>query len=282
MNILTFSAIVKALTPISHIGENIGSLCVLRTEKVRQQDGSVEDIPIYSGNAIRGILRDISATLFLDRMSIAVSPSLHHILFAGGHITTGSRGVVDIKLDHDIRNTIPHISLFGSAFKNRMFGGKFFPSQMIPLCKETNGIIPSSLQKEQSIYESMQVLTFTRNDDLRTARGEKAVIKHDYIQDKDNPQQMIYSLQSLCAGTEFYWSGSLRSCSELEVSCFIAILNTYLKDPLIGGNAAKGLGRIEMEFIEDIRTKGSEDLYFCHIENEKESILDILKKMESL
>jgi hypothetical protein len=58
MKTYVFEGVVTALTSISHIGDSHGVNAKLRREKFVQPDGTVEEIPVISGNSLRGILRD--------------------------------------------------------------------------------------------------------------------------------------------------------------------------------------------------------------------------------
>jgi len=58
MKTYIFNGAVTALSSISHIGENRGITSLLRREKIVAGDGTVEEVPIFSGNGIRGMLRD--------------------------------------------------------------------------------------------------------------------------------------------------------------------------------------------------------------------------------
>ena len=58
MKTLIFEGTVTALTSISHIGETRGINSMLRREKIVGADHEVEEIPIISGNSVRGMLRD--------------------------------------------------------------------------------------------------------------------------------------------------------------------------------------------------------------------------------
>ncbi|MCZ4590637.1 hypothetical protein O4328_44720 [Rhodococcus opacus] len=53
-------------SPISHRGELIGTTAICRRMKVLQPDGSVELVPVISGNSFRGVLRRIGEELLRD------------------------------------------------------------------------------------------------------------------------------------------------------------------------------------------------------------------------
>jgi hypothetical protein len=103
MKVYSFEGVMTALTSISHIGESYGINARLRREKIVQPDGAVEEVPIISGNAIRGILRDRGMVHMLrtlgygieeDGQSRGLSLEAFYFLLSGGALTkTAGRGI---------------------------------------------------------------------------------------------------------------------------------------------------------------------------------------------
>jgi 3'-phosphoadenosine 5'-phosphosulfate sulfotransferase (PAPS reductase)/FAD synthetase len=59
METLVYEGTMTALTSIAHNGgQSFGIESKLRRERFVQPDGSVEEVPILSGNGLRGMLRD--------------------------------------------------------------------------------------------------------------------------------------------------------------------------------------------------------------------------------
>ena len=100
------------------------------------------EVFVYSGNAIRGMLRDCGSKYFLDklqfRLNIADTTSDVLFFFSGGSI--GGEQSIDIDQARKIRETIPIASIFGGGVGNQILSGK--------LCVNDDG----QLQKMRSLY----------------------------------------------------------------------------------------------------------------------------------
>ncbi len=144
---------IIALTSISHIGETYGINAKLRREKIVQPDGSIEEVPIISGNAIRGILRDRGMLHMLRMLGYGVNEAdgtvkgfslpAFYFLFSGGSLTSKAGEGLDIDEARMWREKIPLVALFGGAMGNQIMQGNCKVGKAIPICKETAHIVPS-------------------------------------------------------------------------------------------------------------------------------------------
>lgn len=177
MQTLVFEGTMTALTSISHIGDSHGVNSKLRREKVIQPNGAVEEIPIISGNAMRGILRDRGMLHMLKQLGYGVndetgevkglSLSAFYFLFSGGALTKdlGNRGL-DVDEARRWRSLIPLVAVFGGAMGNQIMPGKAKIGKAIPICTETAHIIPERfLGGVDSVWELCQEEAYTRRDD---------------------------------------------------------------------------------------------------------------------
>ena len=143
---------MTALTSISHIGESYGINAKLRREKVVQPDGSVEEVPIISGNSLRGILRDRGMLHMLRCLGYGVdeetgkvrglSLAAFYFLFSGGALTKVSGRGLDVDQARCWRDLIPLVAIFGGAMGNQIMPGKVNVGKAIPICRETAHLIP--------------------------------------------------------------------------------------------------------------------------------------------
>ena len=103
------------LSPLSHIGESHGVDSYLATQDIIGVDGEPTEVFVYSGNALRGMLRDCGSKYFLDNLSpenkLQIPLELFYFLFSGGSI--GGNQKVDIDKAREIRAKIPVASIFG-------------------------------------------------------------------------------------------------------------------------------------------------------------------------
>ncbi|EKT79054.1 hypothetical protein WSS_A29229 [Rhodococcus opacus M213] len=108
---------MTARSPISHRGELIGTTAIGRRMKVLQPAGSVELVPVISGNSFRGVLRRIGEELLRDvlgyegQLPLAVA----HTLRNGGAIVKTQAEPITGRRLHQLRELIPQLSVFGGA-----------------------------------------------------------------------------------------------------------------------------------------------------------------------
>jgi CRISPR type IV-associated protein Csf2 len=266
---------MTALSSISHNGgQSFGVESKLRREKFVQPDGTVEEIPIISGNGMRGMLRDRGMLHMCRQLGYGVndatgevsglSLAAFYFLFSGGALTsTGSRGI-DIDEARRVRGLIPLVGVFGGAMGNSIVPGKCKIGKAIPICAETLHLLPESFQRAvPSIWDYLQREMYTRKDDEKNenlrqliapdVRGllevehKKAALKKATNQpqaDTGQHQQMMYFVETFAAGTPFYWQITLDDVTEIEFEAMVTTLIEWSKLPYIGGKSNVGLGEV--------------------------------------
>ena len=280
MKTYCFEGVVTALSSISHIGESHGINAQLRREKMAQPDGSVEEIPIISGNSLRGILRDRGMLHMLRVLGYGVSDETGEIrglslaafyfLFSGGALTkVGDRGL-DVDKARRWREAIPMVALFGGAMGNQIMPGKAKIGKLIPICQETSHLLPSRFMAGTllSIWDLCQEEAYTRRDDekleqlrqliappVRALLEDQARIKRartgtaeDKVEETGQKQQMRYFVETLCAGTQFFWEVTLDDVTDLEFDTFAVALAEFGRLPYIGGKGGVGHGKVSVHF----------------------------------
>lgn len=321
MRTLSLEGTVTALTSVSHIGDSYGINSKLRREKFVQLDGSVEEVPVVSGNSIRGILRDRGMLHMLRNLGYGVneetgevrglSLAAFYFLFSGGALTsTGQRGL-DIDEARRWRGLIPLVALFGGAMGNQIMPGKIKVGKLIPICAETIHVLPVRYVPEtvQSIWDMTQEEAYTRRDDekneqlraliepttrqlLETEAAAKRAVKGTANEKPEGEtgqkQQMRYYVETLAAGTEFFWEITLDDVSDLEFEAFCVTLAEFGRFPYIGGKSGVGHGKVAIHFDQwleiDTRAapKGQEvgtplgDAYQRHLAQHGDAIRSLL------
>lgn len=280
-----FEGVVTALTSVSHIGETFGINARLRREKIVMADGSVEEIPVISGNSLRGTLRDRGMLHMCRALGYGVdeetgevrglSLPAFYFLFSGGSLTSTADRGLDLDAARELRHLIPLVSVFGGAMGNQIMPGKLSIGKLYPICRETLHLIPTRfhLDRHESIWEMVQEEAYTRKDDEKDerlrpliapevrhaledqARKKRAVrgTEEDVERETGQHQQMRYYVETLCAGTRFYWMLALEDVDRVEFEAFLICLQEFAKRPYIGGKSAIGHGRIAVEFDRWVR-----------------------------
>jgi len=194
MSVYQYQGVVTALTSISHIGETRGITSLLRREKIINAAGDdFEEVPIISGNSVRGRLRDIGMAHMCRMLGYGViekndgeleiqglSLPAFYFLFSGGSLTKEAGKAIDIDAARAFRELIPLVSIFGSAVGNMIMDGKLLGGKLQPICAETAHLLPerfvrngyssdtgkpSSSVELLSIWSMIQLEAYTRRDD---------------------------------------------------------------------------------------------------------------------
>jgi len=281
MNTYVFEGTLTALTSISHIGDTHGINAKLRREKVVQTDGSVEEIPVISGNALRGILRDRGMFHMLKVLGYGIddqtgavqglSLPAFYFLFSGGTLTKVTGRGLDIDEARRWRDLMPLVALFGGAMGNQIMPGKAKIGKAIPICRETAHLLPERFIDEGrmgSIWELCQEEAYTRRDDEKNEKlraliapevrallemdaakkREKRGTSEDIAGPTGQKQQMRYFVETLAAGTKLFWDISLDDVTDVEFEAFAVTLAEFGRFPYIGGKSGVGHGKVQIHF----------------------------------
>lgn len=316
MHTYIFEGVMTALSSISHIGESHGINSKLRREKIVQPDGTVEEVPIISGNSIRGILRDRGMLQMLSLLGYGVNQETgkvqglslpaFYFLFSGGSLTKDGGKGIDVDEARKWRNLIPLIALFGGAMGNQIMPGKAKIGKAIPICDETAHIIPDRfIGNTNCVWDLCQEEAYTRRDDEKSEslrqllepttrlmiEADAASKRHkgdDDAGETGQKQQMRYFVETIAAGTKLFWEITLDDVTDLEFEAFCAVLSEFGKYPYLGGKSGVGHGKVEIKFDKwlDINPRlaptGTElgftlgNKYFTHLQQRGEEIRSLI------
>jgi CRISPR type IV-associated protein Csf2 len=280
MQTYEFHGTITALSSICHNGgQSFGINSKLRRERFVQPDGSVEEVPVISGNAIRGILRDAGMLHMCralgygepDERGVPRGMPLNafYFLFSGGALTsTGARGI-DLDAARAMRRLVPLVGVFGGAMGNQIMHGKLKMGKALPLCREVAHLLPPAFaaRATASIWDYLQEEMYNRSDDAKDERRRplldgatqkllddqrrtKAVTKAagEPGGDTGQNQQMRYFVETFAAGTPFYWRIALDDVTPIEFEAFTSAMVAFSRSPYLGGKSAVGLGQVSIRF----------------------------------
>lgn len=281
MKTYVFEGTITALTSISHIGESHGVNAKLRREKIVQPNGEVEEVPIISGNSLRGILRDCGMIHMLRTLGYGVngetgqvqglSLAAFYFLLSGGALTKQSSRGLDIDEARRWRELIPLVAIFGGAMGNQIMPGKLKVGKAIPICAETAHILPERLSEGRSnvsVWDLLQEEAYTRRDDEKdenkreliapsvrmlveaeqSAKRAKARQGDDSVGETGQKQQMRYYVETIAPGTLLYWELTMDDVSPVEFEAFCVTLAEFSRRPYIGGKNGVGHGKVSINF----------------------------------
>jgi CRISPR/Cas system CSM-associated protein Csm3 (group 7 of RAMP superfamily) len=274
-HVRNFTGTYEAQAPISHgSDEDFGMEVRLRTLEITvRDDGEVyhEDVPVISGNSLRGQLRDLLAEDFLDRLStegdtLEISDTLSSAFYSGGSLErTAGAGKLNRRLIHGIRDNIPPLSLLGTAIEDQMIEGRIDVGQLLPIAFETNSY--TGYDEEKSVFDFVDKTFYTRQDDRVGGR-----------QDGEDAQQMKYDVQVLVPGTRLHHDLTLRSGhTNIEAACLGHAFELFGERAVIGGMSSRGHGKVEFEY-EDGLPNG--DAYREWIDENRADIREFVEELD--
>lgn len=254
---------IKAITPISHSIGTEGITSSLRRENFII-NGKVIQVPVISGNAIRGVLRRHGARAMLELLSITpaeLPPLAYHLLHDGGIIEEAVHIEPNVEFLQQVRKYLPLVSLFGGCVRQTPLSGKLIVNPAVPIVKETEPY--TNVKASVRLADIVEEIPFSRRDDRE-------------VQRMSSPIQMLYFVECFVAGTEFVHSFVLKTENPLELGAFHAALQRFNEYPFLGGRSAAGLGQIEWTYKPEPKLI---DEFVKFTQQNAQAILDILHSL---
>lgn len=237
-------------SPLAHNGktETTGAIFL----KIKTAYG---EIPAYTGNAIRGQLRDSGANYLFKRLGIKTDKENILNFFSGGML--GGSVKANLTKAHEIRTTFPLLSVFGGSFSDIMLAGLLNVGFLYPICKETEQI--TGIESDLSFRNLLGYNEFNKTDDSKNP----AIMEHcdetdTERKDGERATQMRYGVQYLAPLTQMWGKIDTKFNTDLEAgayySCWVEFLDNH---PRLGGMANKGFGdfHLDRSFIDMDKVK---------------------------
>lgn len=264
-------------TPLAHGADGkAGNATLFRRIDVLATNGAHMVLPYYSGNAVRGQMRDLLADHFItalgltaDRSKPPVSLWFFYALYAGGALEEksdatkairkqmGDNGTIRADGIRTFRTHVPMLSLLGCALGNRVLPGKLQVADLRPRCVEWGtGDTPVA-----------QLLTWeylTRRED------------HE---DHDDNHSMIANTEVLRAGTRLEGGIDMDdSIPEIELSAIGMGLSLLARRGMLGAENRRGFGRVQLQ----ITNAPDPAPYEAWLDENRPAILDYLREIGAL
>ncbi|MGV9867248.1 RAMP superfamily CRISPR-associated protein [Rhodococcus koreensis] len=234
---------MTARSPISHRGELIGATAIGRRMKIVQPDGSVELVPVISGNSFRGVLRRIGEELLRDvlgyegQLPLAVA----HTLRNGGAIVKTSAEPVTGRRLHQLRELIPQLSVFGGAVGAAPIDGCLRVGHVVPIVTEATPILRREyLGPIPSRFDIEALESYSHLDDVTAGHAGTVV---DPAAGSGSPV-MRYDIETLAPGTRFESWVQLVRGSDLDHAFAADVLGEFTRSGWLGGRSGIGHGQI--------------------------------------
>jgi len=278
VRVYVIRGIHTALSPVFHGGsEKTGAVVLLNRLKFIV-DGKPTDVPIISGNQVRGRLRRLLTADFLELAGYTMDlgqksyQKLYHTLFAGGVLEAveeeSESAVVDLNLKFRIVKYVLPLRLFGCSYANQMIEGRVLVGHMLPVCRELKDY--TGIESDISFYQLIARAFQTRRDELRVARTEE----------EEQAVQALIEYECFAPGTKFYHEIRLETTREeelLDLSTLYRAVELWKQNPFIGGKSSIGFGklRIEYEWPRPVNSKP----YMEFVEKNRDEIVKVLEEL---
>lgn len=246
-----------ALDPISHGAGNAGNTQLLRTEPHIYNSRRIE-MPMVSGNSLRHRIRDALAwhlVRTLDVPELGLARRVVDLLWSGGALTsTGNKA--DLNMIRRVAQILLGTSTLGYSAKSDIVAGTLYVDKVHIVCAENTNRMPPALLAHP--HSALPVTVFrgksfgTRHDVSGTPVSR--YIRLDSPEDllnatNDRPQQMIYDMQVIKAGTVLYTGLTLQAPTIGHVAALAVALDEAApqiagqREITLGGKRSVGFGR---------------------------------------
>lgn len=246
-----WEGVLTATSSISHTGETLGTVSYLRREKILSPEGKIIEIPIISGNSLRGRLRDIAANLWWHHTGRPQLPlAVANAIWSGGSLTRTSGELLTGKKLWEVENVCPVINIFGAAGGGRLIDGAFNISKVIPLCKETAHLFPPDTVNETvrtvSFWNLLQIEYYTHNNQTYSTVQDNAWQDTPNRKTTKNtpPAQMRYGVETFIPGTKFHLRAHITPGNPYGLSLLADTFREYDRHALLGGKTSIGHGNV--------------------------------------
>lgn len=227
---------------------------VLRWDAGQLAPGSdlarVLEVPCISGNSLRHqVVREPSWLHLCAQLGIrpdSLPAGVEAMFYNGGNIRAGAKAPTnEYAIKRQVRQLYPSLDLLGGVADSFDLGESRLQVAGWLVCRENQGALADSAAADLpaatvSAFDLLDDVTLTRQAGL-TGVG-----------------QMIYSLESLCVGTQVLVRLNLSLFTPALVQgALVAAVETFLwQQPTLGGQAARGFGHARGEWLRQPGERG--------------------------
>jgi hypothetical protein len=259
-----------ALSSVVHGDEVLGTMTTFRRERIARGD-RIDEIPVVSGNALRGRLRRIGATMLWEALGCPPLPMpVAAALWSGGALgkrrPAGQPALLSGAELARVRTLVPHLAVFGGAGGGRILKGTLAVGKLVPICAETAHLLPTDQAAESlpSVHDLLQLEAYTRVDD--TLQPLAAVDHPDPLTASteadpavvggvgESGLQLRYEIETLMAGTRFTMWLALTDVTAPQRAFFLEVLDRWRTHAQVGGRSRVGHGRLAVQLTDQTLT----------------------------
>lgn len=289
----TWSGTITATSSISHGGETRGTVSLLRRERIMREGRAIQ-VPVISGNAVRGRLRRTAEELFREvvRYEGEIPLAAAHILRSGGSLAKSREPLTGARL-RAARELILPLAVFGGV-SGRTIEGALQVGKLMPHLAETRHLTGVD---GPSAFDAVQLETYTRVDETASAGmqaldidavplhadgtvdiDELGAVSGQDARDEDG-KPMVMRIETFPAGSTFSSWFSLRHATAAQTAFFSDVLERFARDGRLGGRSAIGLGTFTADLVPAPVLPGDLPDWIGMITERRDEVIDLLRTL---
>lgn len=242
---------IMALSPIAHKEEVVGTTTMLRREKVFLPDGRLTEVPVVSGNSLRGVLRRLGEELLREVLQYEGQLPLRvaHALRNGGSLSkTDVEGISGRRLAH-LRELVPHVGVFGCAAGARTIGGSISVGKVRPVCQETRHLLDGldEVGELPSVFKQVCLESYSHFADGEELSNEDS---------EGHGPLMRYEVEAFATGVQLRSWVRLAHAGPGEVAFLTDVLAEFARRGHLGARSGTGFGQIRVTPSDPITITG--------------------------
>lgn len=243
-------------SPMSHgADEKSGNVSMFRRGKtVDKLTGKHVLVPFMSGNAVRGMWRDLMFSKFLQLVEIdpkQMPSSRVHALFAGGSIEAGADSAgVNLATRRAARAICPPWDMFAGCIDNQIMQGRLRVHDAMLVCRENAWDVSRVWAPEIATHAELEAFAagLPEASSLTTLRLGTRQAHKEF--DGAEGSQMLFNVELLMPGAQMLHSFqvfSLDGVSQVTLSSLSYLLEEFAKSGAVGAQTSKGFGQVLLD-----------------------------------
>ena len=274
---------VWTLTSDMHHGadEKTGNVNMFRRHRVHDPlSGQDAFVPFLSGNAVRGLWRDMVFGRWLQLLGIKsteVPPFRAHAFFAGGSVEKGADGAkVNNLVRDEVRTLCPPWDLLAGCIEQQIMQGRARVGDATLVCRENawklHEVVNPGISLDEWAASLPEACTMTK---LRLGTRHKHADLHE-----PDGVQMLFNTEILIQGNQMVHTFQLWGIDgvrDVTAACLADLLADFRSVGCVGAGNARGLGQIAF----DPYVPGPEcpplpdpNVYLEYVERNKQAAID--------
>jgi hypothetical protein len=253
---------------------------------------TLEKVPVVSGNAVRGLGRRLLVDHSLDALEVnfnelfTTKEEAKRVLyfFRNGGLTPSGTAIEKVQIGtyEAIQSKIPFLLALGGVYQGHHFEGCVKVGIQIPIAKETLPLYKNMISKKHlEILEEKPLPAIDKLTTLHEMRYTKRA-GDEKIEDKE---AMIYGTEVIPAGIYFYSWSSVVTHYDSAILAFRA-MNWLLQEyGVLGGMTGRGHGKMQFSLLyvdddgeRELNPKDYTD-YIDYLKANRKEIIEAIKSI---